>query len=98
MEKEKIEELYDIYTAAYEDQLEAAEPEYLEWFTEEYEPPEEPWDTKEEAAAAMSSLLSELRDDRDDVESLMIDCGLTDELDAYFGLEVFGDGEDGWFE
>lgn len=87
-DKEAIDALYAVYCDAYNDQLDAAEEWYLEEFEPRFAPPDEPWATKEDAKSAFESLVSELYEDRDDTDELLNDCGLTEELIEFFGLDM----------
>lgn len=80
--------LYNIYKAVYNDQLCGADEDYLEYFEDNFAPPEQPWDTKDEAASAMQSLIGELCEDRTDVGELLENCGLTQGLIDLFGLTI----------
>ena len=87
--KEKLETLYDVYCNLYNEQLEAAEPGYEEYFTNEFAPPDEPWTDKETAASSMNNLLGELYESCDNIEEVLSNAGLTEELQKYFdGLET----------
>ncbi len=86
--EENLEELYDVYCNLYNEQLEAAEPDYEEYFTDEFAPPDELWIDKETAASYMSNLLGELYESCDNIEEVLDDAGLTQELGNHFGIKV----------
>lgn len=78
--EEKLDELYGVYCNLYNEQLEAAEPDYAEYFTDEFAPPDEPWKDKETAASYMGNLLGELYESCDNIEEVLDDAGFTEEL------------------
>ncbi len=68
-------DLEAIYRTLFEDNCEAAEPTYLEWFEYEFDPAETNWESESEALAAMQRLVDELSDVGYDRETLVADYG-----------------------
>lgn len=71
-------ELENIYRRLFDENCEAAEPTYLEWFEYEFDPSEIDWENEAEAVMAMQRLIDELCDVGYDRQTLLMDCGLNE--------------------
>lgn len=75
---EKIKEIRSAYEALYEDLQVAAEDDYLEYLTEQFDPEERTWDTEETAICQLHSIIGEVINSYDDdyVEGVLDRCGV----------------------
>lgn len=85
-ESDMIDALYKAYWNAYLDNLDGAAPDYYEWFSARFAPPEKPWRGREEAASGMRRLIGEISSHRADAGAFLEESGLTDMMDRYFRL------------
>jgi len=75
---EKIREIRSAYDALYEDLQVAAEDDYLEYLTDQFDPEERSWDTEEDALVQLHCIIGEVIEsyDEDYVESVLNRCGV----------------------
>ncbi len=78
----------NIYRSLYNDQCEAADDDYMEYFAAEFSPdkiPVEDWEDDATSKEHLSNLLGELYEDRSDFAELMDTFGLDENVLAELG-------------
>lgn len=74
------------YRCMFNDQCEAAEPDYLDEFTRNYNPDNVDWDEESEAIDAFCVLANELEESRTDLSELYAAAGITPGILSEVGL------------
>lgn len=73
-----------VYQNLWNELMEAAEPNYIDYLTGHFlEPDEVDWDSDFDVAVALGSLINEVYESCDDADEVMDDAGHTPELEAW---------------
>lgn len=74
------EKMKDTYQQMFEEHCEGAEPDYLEWFVEEFTPKGVNWADEEEAKRAIARLVKEIDECFANREEVLRDCEITPDM------------------